>query len=1050
MTIVVDKVLEDQLAQGVNALVQTVAYNVKLVRGIDSEIKDLTSDIQTFSARLIEASKNSWANDHHVLRVVVKKFGTVVNEAQDTIADYLALKGKHVDNVFSKSLDKIPFCGKIKDFASEIQSIRAKLAMIRQDHGKELLHLMTYKINEQNKGLLTLQVQPTVEKDKVFGFENDLKTVKGFIEASDNFIVIPIVGITGSGKTIFASMVFEEYKCIPENFNKYIWVNVSQDFDRKQKFIDIIYQITSRREDISMMTEEGLAREICQLLKNEKYFVVLDDVRKKEDWDSFKVVFPTNLKGSRVLVTSPYGNIVDSNWRSHNLEKFSNGEGWLLLKNNAFGIEGCNDEVLENLGKEIANKCNGLPLALVAVGGMLRQRRNIADWVLNIEFSIEFYSLLSDELDMVLPNELYNLHLLRYLAIKTNLNSLPKSFKNLRGLETLVIETTSWKLKIDKGIWNMNKLRHVHTNTSLQLPPFPPKRSTTNSGGKPIHTLSTISPTNCTKEIFEKTPNLQKLGVRGDLSEFLKESVISFLFESLKRLENLKLYGQYDKVLTFPSGIVDAPRLKKLSFSGTLFEWKDMRVLGSLEELEVLKLDDYAFKGENWELSNDVVFKRLQYLRIGRTNLTIWKLATENSFPALRSLILRNCSSLQQIPEAFANVHTLEVMELFHMSESALQSAKEVKEKQLKNCGFQLLIPPGEGPMTEDTDTMIEKTILLMADYVEWVSDGHPGLYSELKDVSFDIQTFNAKLQEAYKNPSASVDVLMVKTFQNIVNEARDAALRYFFKNTSLTKLLVLRYKRNVKFCASEIQSVRSKMNMFRQQHENDLHSLTKMSGSNVLLPTVQIERPIGFDKAIEKVEQAVNMLVQTVGYNVNHIMKSEIEDITSEIKTFTENLVVACKSPLANEHRLLRLIVKQFGTHMHEARDAVSNYFAQEKKSGLAKAFDKIRLCGKLNNVASEIQSIKEKVKTICEDHKAYLQHLQEDYNNRSDDLPPPKNEICTSVKIKKERMSSSSRFAVQSTCIVCVSLGESRQTEAITSFRFECSRSVKGLLHQ
>ncbi|XP_031102498.1 disease resistance protein RGA2-like [Ipomoea triloba] len=260
MTIVVDKVLEDQVAQGVNALVQTVAYNVKLVRGIDSEIKDLTSDIQTFSARLIEASKNSWANDHQVLRVVVKKFGTVVNEAQDTIADYLALKGKHVDNVFSKSLDKIPFCGKIKDFASEIQSIRAKLAKIRQDHGKELLHLMTYKINEQNKGLLTLQVRPTVEKDKVFGFENDMNTIKGFIEAPDNFIVIPIVGITGSGKTILASMIFEEQKCIPENFNKCIWVNVSQGFDRKQKFIDIIYQITNSREDISTMTEEGLAR----------------------------------------------------------------------------------------------------------------------------------------------------------------------------------------------------------------------------------------------------------------------------------------------------------------------------------------------------------------------------------------------------------------------------------------------------------------------------------------------------------------------------------------------------------------------------------------------------------------------------------------------------------------------------------------------------------------------------------------------------------------------------------------------------------------------
>ncbi|XP_031103712.1 putative late blight resistance protein homolog R1B-14 isoform X1 [Ipomoea triloba] len=637
-------------------------------------------------------------------------------------------------------------------------------------------------------------------------------------------------------------MIFEDQCITHKNFEDCIWFHVSQGFDRKQKFIDILCQITmAGTKDISMMTEEGLPREICERLEyRRRYFVVLDDVRKKEDWDCFKVVFP-NFEGSRVLVTSPYGNVVDRNWKSHNLEKLSNEEGWLLLKINAFGTEGCNDEVLESLGKEIADKCNELPLALVSVGGMLRQRRNIADWqrvaenpfleinqdgqiyrdrvkmtyndlldeklkncflylacfpigheivvwklirlwiaeefiptldeqgyaleaeveaekylnhlmdrnlvmvkkrringqiktccihntlhefcksegaminlfhvmderqildentssaphknistrrlcfhsctqrkfddlikpynqrrslcpfgkhirslllfpsqnsetlsftkeelatipntfpllrVLNIEFSMDFdYE--------IQPDELYNLHLLRYLAIKfINLDSLSKSFKNLRGLETLVIETTARTLHIDGGILNMEKLRDVHTNTSLQLPPFPPKRSTTNSRGNGIRTLSIISPTSCTKEIFRKTPNLKKLGARGNLSE-LKEPKINLLrYGSLK---NLKLYGQYDKVLTFPSGFLDGLRLKKLSFFGT-FEWKHMEVLSLLEELEVLKLEDYAFQGENWELSNHVVFKHLQYLRIGKMNLRIWKLATENSFPAL-------------------------------------------------------------------------------------------------------------------------------------------------------------------------------------------------------------------------------------------------------------------------------------------------------------------------------------------------------------------------------------------------------------------------------
>nr|GME07816.1 putative late blight resistance protein homolog R1B-8 [Ipomoea batatas] len=637
MTIVLDKVIEELVTQKVTALVQTVEDNVKLVRGIDSEIKDLSSDIETFNARLVEASKNPRANDHQVLRVVVKKFTSVVNEAQDTIANYVALKKKHGDDVLSKSLDKIPFCGKINAYANEIQSIRAKLDKINKVHENELLYLMMYEIKDRNKAETTLQI----EKNKVLGFEEDFQIIKKrFLEASKNFIVIPIVGMAGTGKTAIASMIFEDPDIHCNSLR--IWVPVTKLCDRKQKFISIIYQITKHTEDFSTMTEEMLEGKITTLLEDQTYFIVLDDVWEKKDWDSLKNAFPENLNGSRVLVTSRYGNVVDSKWKSHNLGKLSDEDGW----------------------------------------------------VLNIEY-IKF----NDPLDKDLANELYSLYLLKYLAISGNLNVLPKSFRSLRELETLVIKTTTRTIQIEGGIWNMEKLRHIRTNTSAQLP-FPLEtNSKINSGGKDIHTLSTISPASCRKEIFSKTLNLQKLGVRGNISQLLEEKENICLINNLQMLKclvNLKLYGQYDKVLTVPMLDKFARRLKKLSFSGTLFEWKDMAVLGSLEELEVLKLDDYAFKGESWELNNNVVFRRLQYLRIGRTNLVTWKLATENSFPALQSLILRNCYVIEKIPEEFANVHTLKVMELFHVCESATQSAEEIR-KNIKNDGFKLIITSQKG-----------------------------------------------------------------------------------------------------------------------------------------------------------------------------------------------------------------------------------------------------------------------------------------------------------------------------------------------------------------
>nr|GMD42044.1 putative late blight resistance protein homolog R1B-8 [Ipomoea batatas] len=132
--------------------------NVKRVRGIDSEIIDLTTDIETFNARLGEAFKNPRANDHHVLRVIVKKFRFVVDEAKDTIANYVVLNKRHGDHVILKSWDRIPLCGKVSAYASDIESIRAKMKAIRQEHEKELLYLMQFEIKGQDNNVKTLQV----------------------------------------------------------------------------------------------------------------------------------------------------------------------------------------------------------------------------------------------------------------------------------------------------------------------------------------------------------------------------------------------------------------------------------------------------------------------------------------------------------------------------------------------------------------------------------------------------------------------------------------------------------------------------------------------------------------------------------------------------------------------------------------------------------------------------------------------------------------------------------------------------------------------------
>nr|GMC66814.1 putative late blight resistance protein homolog R1B-14 [Ipomoea batatas] len=728
-----------------------------------------------------------------------------------------------------------------------------------------------------------------LHENNIIGFDDDLEAIKVRLEASNDF-VIPIVGTAGIGKTTFALEIFEDPE-IRKIFTHCIWVHVSQGFHRKQNFIHILHQISKPTEDFSMISEDQLEAKIKETLENQKYFIVLDDVRQEKDWNSLKAAFPENLNGSKVLVTTRYSNVVDSTRKSHILGGLSNDDGWLIIKNNVFGANGgYSDPLLQDLGKRIAKHCNGLPLGLLLVSGILRKCRTIDDWqrvaeyppLLNIwsdgpsiqelvwlsyenlphvmlkncllyfaffpigyeiaawklirlwiaeefiptidewgyplDVEVEAQKYLNDLVDRnlvrmtkrgadgqiqtcnihdtlhesfkikatwtdlfkvldegrrlnenislsrrlcfihsstmdifdaennsprlylscynkrrsplpsgdehvhslllstsqkseihltpkqlatipntfpllkvlnieslkfsSLPNELYGLFLLRYLAITGDIDSLPKSFKNLRELETLVIKTTKGTLHINGGIWNMRNLRHVHTNTSTQLPP-PPKTAKNSFGGTNIHTLSTISPESCTNEIFEKIPNLQILGVRGDLSDLLEEKQDVCMFNNLQMLclDNLKLHGNSEKVLKVPMLNKFASKLRKLTLSGTFFQWNDMTVLGSLEELEVLKLDDNAFCGQRWDLSSDVIFKQLQYLRIGRMNLRTWT-AVEESFPVLESLVLRNCIFLENIPFSFANVLSLKVMDLFHVSESAADSARKIGEQR--------------------------------------------------------------------------------------------------------------------------------------------------------------------------------------------------------------------------------------------------------------------------------------------------------------------------------------------------------------------------------
>nr|GEU84761.1 putative late blight resistance protein homolog R1B-14 [Tanacetum cinerariifolium] len=295
---------------------------------------------------------------------------------------------------------------------------------------------------------------------------------------------------------------------------------------------------------------------------------------------------------------------------------------------------------------------------------------------------------------------------LRYIALLGTFKVLPAAISNLWNLQTLIVETNSRNIDVQADLWKLLQLRHVYTSAASDLPT--PSSKSRKSAKDPLvnenlKTMSKVSPNSCTDVILTRTPNLQKLGVRGNLMTLLEEKKGSCKFDNiakLSHLEKLKLLNDTypippldGKLRGLPEWYKFPPKLKKLTISDTMLGWEDMSVLGKLPGLEVLKLGDNAFVGEIWK-TPDGSFVRLKVLQIGKTDLVHWETAG-HQFPQLQQISLKHCEQLAELPSGLGDIETLEVMELSWTSRQAIASARLIQKN------FKLLVFPPD----QDTQT---------------------------------------------------------------------------------------------------------------------------------------------------------------------------------------------------------------------------------------------------------------------------------------------------------------------------------------------------------
>ncbi|KAF8409795.1 hypothetical protein HHK36_005874 [Tetracentron sinense] len=364
-----------------------------LLRGVGSEVRDLRDEFESMRAFLRDADTRGESNE--VLRAWVKQVRQVAYDTEDVLDEFLLQMAQHSKSIAFLRKPTRPFkeLKRRHQIATQIQEIKTRVRDIKERSQR-------YELNfSEQKGSTSAHMNHDpriaslyVEEAEIVGIDKPRdELTELLVEGESRRTVIAVVGMGGLGKTTLVKKIFDHQR-VRRHFQCYAWVTVSKSFLVQELLISIIKQFCEARKEsvpqgIDTAEEVQLMGNMRDYLQHKRYVVFFDDVWSVDSWELIQHALPLNNCGSRVMVTTRISDVASYCTKTsnclYNLQPLPSQEALKLFCKRAFPLDHGDHypRELEELSLKIVKRCGGLPLAVVAIGGLLSTKgKRISEW----------------------------------------------------------------------------------------------------------------------------------------------------------------------------------------------------------------------------------------------------------------------------------------------------------------------------------------------------------------------------------------------------------------------------------------------------------------------------------------------------------------------------------------------------------------------------------------------------------------------------------------------------------------------------------------------